>query len=79
MELTSVETMKKITHWVIACVILHNFLLDDNSPAVVMAEEESSASLNAEDAPQRGSNSTGYQLREKVFGKVLSHLGFIDD
>jgi hypothetical protein len=72
--------MKKITHWVSACVILHNFLLDDTLPVVVMAEEvESSASLNTEDAPQQGSNSAGFQLCKNIFCKVLSHLGFTDD
>jgi hypothetical protein len=66
MELTLIEAMRKLTNWVSACVILHNFLLDDTSPAVVMAEEES-ASLRYEDQPHRGSNPAGNQLCKKVF------------
>jgi hypothetical protein len=75
MELTSIEAMRKLTNWVSACVILHNFLLDNTSPAVVMAEEES-ASLRYEDQPRRGSNPAGNQLFKKVFSEVLSQLGF---
>jgi hypothetical protein len=75
MELTLIEAMKKITNWVSACVVLHNFLLDDTSPEVVHADEEESASLRSEDQPQRATNPAGNQLCEKVFSEVLSHLG----
>jgi hypothetical protein len=80
-ELTSIETMEKITHWVSACIILHNFLLDETSPEVVMAKEDSSASINSVEqlVPRRGLNSPGHRLCEKVFSKALSHLGFSDD
>ncbi|KNZ58909.1 uncharacterized protein VP01_1835g1 [Puccinia sorghi] len=34
MELSSVETMKRIRHWLSVCVVLHNLLLNNPSPEI---------------------------------------------
>jgi hypothetical protein len=62
--------MQRITHWISACVILHNFLLDDASPNVYSPELVNKAYVE-DDAPQR---SGGALLCNMVFEDVINYL-----
>ncbi|KNZ62013.1 uncharacterized protein VP01_13248g1, partial [Puccinia sorghi] len=42
---TSVESMERITQWFGACVILHNYLLHNETPSISMADEDHSPSI----------------------------------
>ncbi|KNZ51956.1 hypothetical protein VP01_374g4 [Puccinia sorghi] len=68
----------RITQWVGACVILHNYLLHDKTPSN-SADEGHSPSIIPDHLPYRGTNSAGNNLRKKVFQEVLSHLGLNEE
>ncbi|KNZ46575.1 uncharacterized protein VP01_7156g1 [Puccinia sorghi] len=73
---TTPASGKTVTSICRACVVLHNFLLNDDSPLI-----DCDSYLNNPLAPMdnnnlhaRGVNSSGNQHREKVFQGVLRHL-----
>jgi hypothetical protein len=66
--------MEKITKWIGACVVLHNFLLADAKPAINHDSIDPTASLDNDDLPCQGVNSAGNQLQEKVYKEVLNYL-----
>ncbi|PLW38105.1 hypothetical protein PCASD_11776 [Puccinia coronata f. sp. avenae] len=73
-ELTLVKTMEKLTKWVGACMVLHNFLLADATPDIDHDSIDVTASLDNNDLPRQGVNSAGNQLQEKVYKEVLQYL-----
>ncbi|KNZ51810.1 hypothetical protein VP01_37g4 [Puccinia sorghi] len=79
LELMSVELMERITQWVGACVILHNYLLHDETPSISMADEDHSPSIIPDHLPCRGTNSSGNNLCKKVFQEALSHIGLNEE
>ncbi|WAR60487.1 hypothetical protein PtB15_9B426 [Puccinia triticina] len=64
--------MEQITHWISACVVLHNFLLDDQSPDFYEADVDD---VDSNDVPARQDRSAiGTQMRDRVFAKVIEYL-----
>jgi hypothetical protein len=66
--------MEKLTKWVSACMVLHNFLLADETPEIDHDSIDLTASLDDDDLPRQGVNSAGNQLQERVFKEVLQYL-----
>ncbi|KAA1097917.1 hypothetical protein PGT21_023889 [Puccinia graminis f. sp. tritici] len=71
-DLNSAGTMEKITHWISACVILHNFLLSDQSPDVFTDVDD--IDIHGHDGAREPRNDLGTQLRDQVFGEVTEYL-----
>ncbi|KAI7967485.1 hypothetical protein MJO29_000762 [Puccinia striiformis f. sp. tritici] len=71
-DLSSAATMEKITHWISACVILHNFLLSDKSPDYYEAEVDDEDS--EQNGAQQGRSEHENQLREQVCAEVIEFL-----
>jgi hypothetical protein len=72
-DLSSAGTMQRITQRISACVILHNFLLDDASPNVYLPELVNKAYVE-ENAPRQGQRSGGALLQDMVFEDVINYL-----
>ncbi|KNE96111.1 hypothetical protein PSTG_10533 [Puccinia striiformis f. sp. tritici PST-78] len=71
-DLSSAGSMEKITHWISACVVLHNFLLHDKTPDYYEGDGDDDDS-NTNGARGEGSED-GNQLRSQVFSEVLDFL-----
>ncbi|POW18213.1 hypothetical protein PSHT_06054 [Puccinia striiformis] len=72
-DLSSAGTMEKITHWISACVILHNFLILDESPDYYEGNIDNEDS-NTHDAACQDRSTQGSLLRDQVFAEVLEYL-----
>ncbi|KAI7934628.1 hypothetical protein MJO29_015891 [Puccinia striiformis f. sp. tritici] len=72
-DLSSAGTMEKITHWISACVILHNFLMLDKSPDYYKGNIDNE-DLNTHDAARQDHSTQGSLLRDQVFAEVLEYL-----
>ncbi|KNZ56553.1 hypothetical protein VP01_2378g4 [Puccinia sorghi] len=70
-----IETMKRIIHWVSACVVLHNFLSTDSSLEINHGSVDITAPIDKVDLPQQGANSAGNQFQDHVMNDVLDYLG----
>ncbi|KAI7965976.1 hypothetical protein MJO29_001724, partial [Puccinia striiformis f. sp. tritici] len=71
--LISAGTMEKITHWILACMILHNFLILDQSPDYYKGNMGDSNS-NTHDAARQNQSTQGSLLQDQVFEEVLEYL-----
>jgi hypothetical protein len=54
--------MKKLTKWVSACMVLHNFLLANATPKIDHDSINLTESLDDDDLPCQGVKSAGNQL-----------------
>ncbi|KNZ62771.1 uncharacterized protein VP01_1225g17 [Puccinia sorghi] len=57
--------MERITKWIGACVVLHNFLLRDDSPAMDNGLIYLIPSLKRNDQPHQGARSVGKKLQHQ--------------
>ncbi|KAH9467337.1 hypothetical protein Pst134EB_002356 [Puccinia striiformis f. sp. tritici] len=71
-DLSSAGTMEKITHWISACIVLHNFLLEDKTPDYYEGDVDTEDS-NSNGARQAGGEH-GNELRAQVFAEVIEFL-----
>ncbi|KNE95046.1 hypothetical protein PSTG_11639 [Puccinia striiformis f. sp. tritici PST-78] len=71
-DLSSAGTMEKITHWILACIVLHNFLLEDKTPDYYEGDVDTEGS-NSNGARQSG-DGHGNELRDQVFAEVIDFL-----
>ncbi|KNE90992.1 hypothetical protein PSTG_15558 [Puccinia striiformis f. sp. tritici PST-78] len=71
-DLSLAGTMEKITHWISACIVLHNFLLEDKTPDYYEGDVDT-ADSNSNGARQAGGEH-GNELRAQVFAEVIEFL-----
>ncbi|POV95982.1 hypothetical protein PSTT_15921 [Puccinia striiformis] len=62
----------RITHWISACIVLHNFLLEDKTPDYYEGDVDTEDS-NSNGARQAGGEH-GNELRAQVFAEVIEFL-----
>ncbi|WAR55416.1 hypothetical protein PtB15_6B157 [Puccinia triticina] len=71
-DLSSAGTMESITHWISACVIIHNFLLRDDFPDIYQGDVDNIDSNN--DGARQDRSAIGTQRRDQVFAEVIEYL-----